>query len=480
MAGSPPQTHESLSGANTALLQRITEGWEEDDVTWNNQPQAHTVNQVTLAKSTSPTQDYLDIEVTNIVQDMVDNPSSNYGFLFRLETEEYYRRMCFAASNHTDPALRPTLVITYESCSIDIGNDTTFCFGDELILTPGPDYVEYLWQDGSTAPTFLADTTGLYWVEITDASECVARDSIYISTHAPDLNIPPLVSICDGEPAVLDAGEGFTRYLWSTGDTTSSIIVNNPGFFSVTVEDEYGCVASKEIEVDVASAPEINLPEFSSVCYGSSTLLDAGNTYASYDWSTGETTRQILVSDPGNYWLRVTNAGGCENSDTTEVLQNPQPEFFSIDNSSTGTIVLEGIGGTPPYGYTLGGGDYQTSNEFNDLLPGSYRAYIRDMNGCENDTLATVSEVPLDIPNFFTPNGDNTHDIWEIGNIDQFPEAIIMIFDRYGKLLYSYYGNETGWDGTYQNKAIESDTYWYQITFNDGSPSIAGDVTIKR
>ncbi|OQX76254.1 MAG: hypothetical protein B6D64_10190, partial [Bacteroidetes bacterium 4484_276] len=62
----------------------------------------------------------------------------------------------------------------------------------------------------------------------------------------------------------------------------------------------------------------------------------------------------------------------------------------------------------------------------------------------------------------------------------QYPDAKVMIFDRYGKLLVTYFGNENGWDGTYNGKPLPSDTYWYQVVFNDARSSITGDVTIKR
>jgi len=548
--GSPNQTHSSLSGPNIALIQRVVEDWVEDEVTWNNQPGIETHNQVTLHESTSPTQDYTDINVKDMVQDMVDNPLSNFGFLFRLETEINYRRMSFASSDRTVDSLRPKLVITYLTCSIDLGNDTTICNGDELELTPGPNFVDYLWQDGSSDSIFVADAAGIYWVETIDVEDCLARDSVHIAVESldvfigndtlicsndllilnagngfetyfwntsatepmiiaesdgqywvevtnelgcfgsdtilityrptPEIVVPPAVSICDGEPAVLDAGEGFISYLWSTGDTVQSITVTDPGSYSIIIENEYGCIADATIEVDVSALPEMYLPDEYGFCPGTSDYLDAGNIYTSYLWSTGDTTKTINVSSPGEYWLKVTNAGGCENSDSTEVFQFLQPEFLSLETTATGTLIIEGSGGTPPYGFALNGGDFQNSNEFKGLLPGNYQLFIHDMNGCQNDTVAIVPEVPLIIPNFFTPNGDNIHDRWEIEGIQQYPEAMITIFDRYGKLLVSYYGNETGWDGNYNGQAVGSDTYWYQITFQDGQPTIAGDVTIKR
>ncbi|HEX3048224.1 MAG TPA: DNRLRE domain-containing protein [Bacillota bacterium] len=109
--GSSP--HSTLSGSNACWLQRITSSWAEDTVTWNNQPTTTTQNQVTLPASTSPTQNYPDIDVTDMVLDMIADPSAGYGMMIRLQTEAYYRNMSFCSSDHTNSALRPKLVVTF-------------------------------------------------------------------------------------------------------------------------------------------------------------------------------------------------------------------------------------------------------------------------------------------------------------------------------------------------------------------------------
>ena len=105
--------HSSLSGPNTCWLLRITEEWDEHTVTWNNQPATTWLHQVTLHKEISPHHDYENIIVTELVQDMVDDPENGHGFLFRLITEQYYRCMIFGSSDCADSTLRPKLVVTY-------------------------------------------------------------------------------------------------------------------------------------------------------------------------------------------------------------------------------------------------------------------------------------------------------------------------------------------------------------------------------
>ena len=105
--------HASLSGSNTAVLQRIIEQWEEDQATWAKQPASTYKNEVYLSESTNPHQNYVNIDVTRLVQDMVDHPDESFGFLLKLETEECYRSMIFASSDHPDAELRPGLQVFY-------------------------------------------------------------------------------------------------------------------------------------------------------------------------------------------------------------------------------------------------------------------------------------------------------------------------------------------------------------------------------
>lgn len=113
-------SHSTRSGSNRALLSRVTGAWSEDSVTWNNQPSTTDVNQVALDSSLNVIQDYLNINVTKLIQDMVADPNGNHGFLLKLVTEEYYRSMIFASSDNSDSTLHPKLSITFtkakESC----------------------------------------------------------------------------------------------------------------------------------------------------------------------------------------------------------------------------------------------------------------------------------------------------------------------------------------------------------------------------
>jgi hypothetical protein len=126
--------HSSLTSSNESVLQRVTTPWSENTVTWNNQPASTATDQVILSQSTSGTQDYLNLDVTGMVQQMIISPSANLGFMLRLTTEVEYAQMFFASGDNPDPLKHPKLTITY---SIPVSNCITLKIdnlGDDAVI----------------------------------------------------------------------------------------------------------------------------------------------------------------------------------------------------------------------------------------------------------------------------------------------------------------------------------------------------------
>ncbi len=160
--------HSTRDGSNEGWLRRVTSPWEENTVTWNTQPSATTVNQVSLHASNSVDEDYLDIDVTLLVQDMVNDPDNSHGFLFRLQNESYYRRLNFRSSDYSDSSKHPTIVITYyvpELAEVTTGEvysiSTTKATASGNITNLGsPDPIQHGFCWGTTeTPTIEDDIT---------------------------------------------------------------------------------------------------------------------------------------------------------------------------------------------------------------------------------------------------------------------------------------------------------------------------------
>lgn len=115
--------HINNGGSNELMISRITEGWTEDNIDWNNQPVISEENQILIPSSNIENQDYLDIDVTELVSDMLKKPDQSFGFMFQLNDEtigNYNRNVVFASSDHESPELHPRLVIyTQDYTGID-------------------------------------------------------------------------------------------------------------------------------------------------------------------------------------------------------------------------------------------------------------------------------------------------------------------------------------------------------------------------
>lgn len=101
------------TGENAFSIYRIIQEWNENTVTWNNQPATTDSNKVIVPKSTAIDQSYINIDVTQLVQDIIDDPAQGHGFMIKLEDEVPYKLVVLASSDCTEAGKRPKLVIYY-------------------------------------------------------------------------------------------------------------------------------------------------------------------------------------------------------------------------------------------------------------------------------------------------------------------------------------------------------------------------------
>ena len=120
------------------------------------------------------------------------------------------------------------------------------------------------------------------------------------------------------------------------------------------------------------------------------------------------------------------------------------------------------------YEYSIDGFNYQNNNYFSGFTDGNYTLYVRDINGCiENTVDFTIEIKQFLIPKYFTPNGDNVHENWDI--IDNKNEIkLTSIFNRYGKLLTQLKATKR-WDGKFKGRLMPTSDYWYVIELKDGT-----------
>lgn len=124
----------------------------------------------------------------------------------------------------------------------DLGEDVTVCYGHELGISD--EFKSYLWNTGETTPSIIVTESGKYKITVDNGYGCLTSDSVYLNVTEMDIAIPDSIHIQPGTPILVSPGN-YKSYLWSTGETTSDIYIEHTGWYSVTVESEAGCTATK-------------------------------------------------------------------------------------------------------------------------------------------------------------------------------------------------------------------------------------------
>lgn len=107
--------------------------------------------------------------------------------------------------------------------------------------------------------------------------------------------------------------------------------------------------------------------------------------------------------------------------------------------------------------------------------------YKTDEHGCTHYAYFTLNLIEIEPDKFFTPNGDGVNDKWMVEGIETAPNAHVMIYDRYSKLLYKCKGSDfQGWDGNYNGHGMVQDDYWYVILIPETNETLSGHFTLKR
>ncbi|MCT4629567.1 MAG: T9SS type B sorting domain-containing protein [Winogradskyella sp.] len=239
----------------------------------------------------------------------------------------------------------------------------------------------------------------------------------------------------------------------------------------------------EHISLNVVSIPQIStLPEEIFLCRGDSTELIADNLYDSYNWSSGQSTQSIIISEAGEYTVTATKTIDgitCSTSKTVNVIETEAATllgFETVDWTQNQNIITVFVEGSGDYEFSIDGINYQDSNIFTNLQPKEFTVYIREKNGCG---IVSGSTYLLSYPKFFTPNGDGKNDFWQIKNSNREPLNKISIYNRYGKLLATLRSNSIGWDGSYNGNKLPTSDYWFVLKRQDGRV-YTSHFTLKR
>ena len=332
-----------------------------------------------------------------------------------------------------------------------LGRDTTFCgINNYQLNTNLLGNYTFLWQNGSNAPTYTANQSGLYWVEIiNNQSGCTKRDSILITFNSyPSFSLGNDTTLCQGQSLVLTASLQGSSYLWNTGNNTDSQVVNSSGIYWVDVTTN-GCTKRDSVYAVANLAPIISLGGDTTVCEDQNLLLDAGNFGSSYQWQDNSSNQTYLVSDAGSYWAKVV-LNGCSASDTINIGFDLKP-VFSIGKDTSicegMTIQLQPIIQNPQgVSYIWNNGAITSSIAITKT--GTYNLTATNSCGSNNDEIIITKGIcKLYVPSAFTPNNDGLNDIFRVSAGENISEFKMQVYNRWGQIVFETNDIHKGWDG---------------------------------
>jgi gliding motility-associated-like protein len=208
---------------------------------------------------------------------------------------------------------------------VNLGHDTTFCNGSSLTLNAANSGSSYTWQDNSHNQTLLVNSSGTYSVTVTNAASCAASDAITVNVvNKADATINPATPLClNSSPLTLVAVQaGGSWYGSGFANSTSGIfdpVLSGTGTHTVTYIIGGSCGDTAQINVQVNALPAVSLGHDTTICLGSSLLLDAANAGSSYTWQDNSHNQTLNVNSAGTYSVTVTNASSCSASDAVVV-----------------------------------------------------------------------------------------------------------------------------------------------------------------
>jgi len=313
-----------------------------------------------------------------------------------------------------------------EALVISADGPTVFCMGDSVSLKTGTAY-EYRWYkdntliNGANSSVFFASELGSYTVKAF-SGKCLSEPSnaIDVGYHPQEASIFPSedISICEGSTTTLTANDAGpdAAYLWSTGETTSSIDVSTEGSVYVIVTNSYGC-SEKSPEVIISFIPRPNPISIvaagaTSFCPGSSVMLKADEAqyyrwYRDNNELPNDTIQTLETSLPGTYTVRAFS-GLCLSNPSNEIEVSILPVPAANISPSGDTTICEGgtldlfvsdAGTDGSYSWSNG----ETTPSINISAAGSYTVVVTNTYGCSN--LSEPVEVYLSsIQSSISPN----------------------------------------------------------------------------
>ncbi len=395
-------------------------------------------------------------------------------FMYRVTAEQ--TAGCFVSDS--------ILIFVKQVPPVNLGNDTSFCTNDSIVLDAGNNYDSYLWNTNAVTETIRVNQQGVYSVKA-KLNGCAAFDTMQV------VNLYPLSVFSLGNDTTI-CGVGQLQYnfvlpqasyLWNTGSTSANFVIDNAGLYWLQVTSQTGCVKSDSIRVTYEPLPVISLGSDTTLCTGNNLILNAFYPGSGYTWQDGSISPQFTVTTSGLYHVAV-DLNGCIVNDSIAITYLNKP-YFNLGND---TLLCEGTTITLQPQLNTGASytwqDGSNATTYIVKATGTYELTATNECGTFSDAIIiTPGLCYLEMPNIFTPNGDGVNDAFRV----KFPFAVtsflFTVYNRFGQKVFETNDIKKGWDGNCQSLPQPIGSYVWLIELTvAGKPAqnYKGVVTLIR
>ncbi len=374
-----------------------------------------------------------------------------------------------------------------------LGNDTSMCTGS-ILLDPGDQGGNYLWQDGSTNQQFVATSPGQYSVDVVDSVGCTRSDTVEIIVGSISVDLGNDTFICSGSAVLLDATTTGSTYLWQNGSTSAILTADTSGQYTVLVQKGF-CETSDTLQLtvdtpianftlaDTVGCPPVLTHFFDQSVSNEGTIVD-------WTWNFGDNFSSTLQNPTHIYGasgmyqveLTVSTNNGCSNqferTVEMEIYDQPEAAFFVQSNPGTsGDQLLFSDQSTLASSWEWFFDNSTFSNEQNPLHvftdAGEYTVLLIASNDYCSDTSSQVIVIKdvtnYYVPNAFTPDGDEKNQVFRPVFTPGYEPLNykLTIVNRRGAVIFESLDVMTGWDGTHKGKLSQDGTYIWMLEFTE-------------
>ncbi len=410
---------------------------------------------------------------------------------------------------------RDSIKITIDTPIVKTITDTSVCRNTPVQLT-SIGAVTYTWLPATglssavTGNPFAtpADTTQ-YIVTGTNANGCTAKDTVMVYVKPlPLISTSGDNTICVGQAAQLLAGGG-SSYAWSPAASLNNAVIANPiarptasTTYTVVVTGGNNCSSKDSLKISLKALPIFSVSNAYSTCAnGTAPLNAAGGT--SYLWSPAQFLNNASIPNPiatvssNTLFTVLITDSICKLSASlsTNVTTDLLPPVITASKSNDMDCVFSSVQlkavGADVYSWSPAA-NLSSSTIANPIAkPAITQQYTvvgtNSINNCKSrDTITVFVKSPTNptsyIPNTFTPNADGSNDCFRVRDFGTVKTVDLMIFNRYGNLVFQTKNANDCWDGSYKGQPAEVGNYVYYVkVLNDCGEEIKkGNLLLLR